>query len=57
MNERSCIKEVGVDLELSVHAHGPDVELIMEAFCKIFNHLDNSFDVIKLDPQQLWLGP
>ena len=31
MNERLCIAEVGVDLELCVHAHGPDVELIMEA--------------------------
>ena len=31
MNERLCIEEVGVDLELCVHAHGPDVELIMEA--------------------------
>ena len=34
MNERLCIKEVGVDLELCVHAHGPDVELIMKASCK-----------------------
>ena len=25
-----CIVEVGVDLELCVHAHGPDVELIMK---------------------------
>src|SRR4051812_13187722 len=31
VNERFCIGEVGVDLELCVHAHGPDVELIMEA--------------------------
>jgi hypothetical protein len=31
VNERLCIEEVGVDLELCVHAHGPDVELIMEA--------------------------
>ena len=52
MNERLCIEEVGVDLELCVHAHGPDVELIMEASCKIFNHLGNSFGVIKLDPLQ-----
>ena len=28
-----CIGEVGVDLELYVHAHGPDVELIMEVSC------------------------
>ena len=31
MNGRLCIEEVGVDLELCVHAHGPDVKLIMEA--------------------------
>ena len=30
-----CIGEVGVDLELCVHAHGPNVELIMEASCDI----------------------
>ena len=35
MNERLCIEEVGVDLEICVHAHGPDVELIMEASLKI----------------------
>ena len=31
MNESLCIGEVGVDLELCGHAHGHDVELIMEA--------------------------
>ena len=31
MNERLCIRVVGVDLELCVHAPGHDVELIMEA--------------------------
>ena len=31
VNEGLCIEEVGVNLELCVHAHGPDVELIMEA--------------------------
>ena len=31
VNERLCIGEVGVDLELCVHAHGNDVELIMIA--------------------------
>ena len=31
MNERLCIGEVGVDLELCVHAHGHDVDPIMEA--------------------------
>ena len=57
VNERLCIGEVGVDLELWVHAHGPDVELIMEASCKIFNHFCNSFGVIKLDPLQLYIRP
>ena len=33
MNERLCIGEVGVDLELCVHAHGHDVDPIMEASC------------------------
>ena len=33
VNGKLCIKEVGVDLELCVHAHGHDVELIMEASC------------------------
>ena len=31
VNERLCIEEVGVDLELCVHAHRHDVDLIMEA--------------------------
>ena len=34
-----CIGEVGVDLELCVHAYGPDVELIMEASCNNNNPL------------------
>src|SRR3989337_2520186 len=32
---RLYIEEVGVDLELCVHAHGHDVDLIMEASLKI----------------------
>ena len=40
MNERLYIKEVGVDLELCVHAHGPDVELIMGASCSNNYFLD-----------------
>ena len=28
-----CIKEVGVDLELCVHAHGHDVDPIIEESC------------------------
>ena len=43
MNGRLCIEEVGVDLELCVHAHGPDVELIMEASCDNNNPLVISF--------------
>ena len=39
VNERLCIKEVGVDLELCVHAHGHDVNLIMEASRKIVTPL------------------
>ena len=35
VNERLCIEEVGVDLELCVHAHGHDVDLIMEASLKV----------------------
>ena len=31
VNVRFCFGEVGVDLELCVHAHGLEVELIMEA--------------------------
>ena len=31
MNVRLCIEEVGVDLELCAHAHGHDVDPIMEA--------------------------
>jgi hypothetical protein len=35
VNDRLCIGEVGVDLELCVHAHRHDVDLIMEASLKI----------------------
>ena len=34
MNERLCIEEVGFDLELCVHAHGNNVDLIMGASYK-----------------------
>ena len=33
VNERLCIEEVEVDLEICVHAHGHDVDPIMEASC------------------------
>ena len=35
MNEWSCIGEVGVNLELCVHAHGHDVDLIVETSLKL----------------------
>ena len=35
MNERFCIGEVGVNLELCVHAHGHDVDLIIKSFSNI----------------------
>ena len=35
VNERLCIREVGVDLELCVHAHGHDVDLIIKASLKL----------------------
>ena len=39
VNERICIEEVGVDLELCVHAHGSDVDLIIKASLKLINPL------------------
>ena len=35
VNERLCIEEVGVDLELCVHAHGHDVDHIIKASLKL----------------------
>ena len=35
MNGRLCIMEVGVDLELCVHAHGHDVDLSIKASLKL----------------------
>ena len=40
VNGRLCIEEVGVDLELCVHAHGRDVYPIMEASCNNNYFLD-----------------
>ena len=51
MNERLCIKEVGVDLELCVHAHGHDVDPIMEASC----NNNYSLDIISFDIGELIL--
>ena len=41
VNGRLYIEEVGVDLELCVHAHGHDVYPIMEASCNNNYFLDN----------------
>ena len=41
VNGRLYIEEVGVDLELCVHAHGRDVYPIMEASCNNNYFLDN----------------
>ena len=41
MDVRLCSGEVGVDLELCVHAHGRDVYPIMEASCNNNYFLDN----------------
>ena len=35
VNERLGIEEVGVDLELCVHAHGHDVDLIIKSSLKL----------------------
>ena len=40
VNGRLYIEEVGVDLELRVHAHGHDVYPIMEASCNNNYFLD-----------------
>ena len=46
---RLCIEEVGVDLELCVHAHGHDVDPIMEASCNNNYSLDIiSFGICEL---------
>ena len=39
VNDRLGIEEVGVDLELCVHDHGHDVDLIMEASLKLITPL------------------
>ena len=44
VNERLYVEQVGVDLEHCVHAHGPDVYLIMEASLKIIIPLYPWFD-------------
>ena len=46
MNESLCIEEVGVNLELPVHAHGHGVDLIIKASLKINYPLDISSSYI-----------
>ena len=46
MNERLYIGEVGVDLELYVHAHGHVVHLLIEASFKTNYSLDISSSYI-----------
>ena len=57
VNERLCIGEVGVDLELCVHAHEPDVELIIKASCINNGPLVISSSCIYVGPLQLWFRP
>ena len=49
VNERLWIRKVGFDLELCVHAHGSDVDPIMEASCSNNYFLDIiSFGICEL---------
>ena len=40
--------EVGVDLELCVHAHGHDVDPIMEASCH-YNHFLDKYHLVSVN--------
>ena len=51
-----CIKEVGVDLELCVHAHENDVDRL-GASCKMIIQLYDSFGILEIDSLQLWFRP
>ena len=57
VNVRLCFGEVGVDLELCVDAHGPDVESIMKASCINNGPLVISSSCIYVGPLQLWFRP
>ena len=58
VNERLCIGEVGVDLELCVHAHGHDVDPIIEASCNNNYFLDMiSSSICVLILLQSWFRP
>ena len=58
VNERVCIGEVGVDLELCVHAHGHDTHLLIEASFKINYSIDiRSSYIWDLAFLQSWFRP
>ena len=57
VNVRLCFREMGVDPELCVHAHGPDVEFIMEASCINNGPLVISSSCIYVGPLQPWFRP
>ena len=45
---RFCIEEVGVDLELCVHAHGHGVDPIMEASCDN-NYFHDNYHLVSVN--------
>ena len=51
-----CIKEVGVDLALCVHAHENDVDRL-ESFLQMIIQLYDSFGILEIDSLQLWYRP
>ena len=58
VNERLCIGEVGVDLELCVHVHAHDVDPILEASCNNNYFLDMiSSSICVLILLQSWFRP
>ena len=51
-----CIKEVGVNLELCVHAHENDVDHL-RSFLQMIIQLYDSFGILEIDSLQLWFRP
>ena len=51
-----CIEEVGVDLELCVHAHENDVDHL-GSFLQMIIQLYDSFGNLEIDSLQLWFRP
>ena len=51
-----CIKEVGLNLELCVHAHENDVDHL-ESFLHMIIQLYDSFGILEIDSLQLWFRP